>query len=133
MGTSDQRADQILWIGDAFAYVAITLIGFSTHGILQSGAFIRLLATLLPFYVSWILLAVWGGVLRSRADQRWRWLLRSGISAALAAPLAAMLRSFWLGGSILPTFVLVMAAVSALGIMLWRLLFDRIIRPRLTG
>jgi uncharacterized membrane protein YadS len=125
--------DIVLWLGDASAYIVITLIGFSSHGTLQSAGFTRILATLLPFYASWILLAVWGGVHRSCMDQHWRWLLGSGTSACLAAPLAATLRSLWLGGPILPTFVLVMAAISALGIMLWRLLFDRLIKPRLMG
>jgi hypothetical protein len=126
-------SDIVLWLGDALAYVVITLIGFSSHGTLQSMTFTRMLATLLPFYASWILLAAWGGVHRSCVDQQWRWLLGSGISACLAAPLAATLRSLWLGGPILPTFVLVMAAMSTLGIMLWRLLFDRLIKSLLTG
>jgi hypothetical protein len=133
MSRPHRSSDLILWIGDAIAYIVITLIGFSSHGTLQSAVFTRMPATLLPFYASWILLALWGDVLRGCVDQRWRWLLGSGISAGLAAPLAATLRSLWLGGPILPTFVLVMAVVSTLGIMLWRLLFDLFIRPRLAS
>ena len=122
-----------LWFGDLVAYIIITLIGFSSHGLLDWSAIVRILATFLPFYGSWILFAFWGGVSHPPVDRSWRWLLHSGISAVLSAPFAATLRGFWLGAPILATFVLVMAGVSALGIIAWRLLYQRVIQPRLPG
>jgi hypothetical protein len=120
----------LLWAGDVFAFGLITLIGFSSHGSLRSAQMSRILATFLPFSASWILFACWGGVSRPYEDRPWRWLLRSGISAFLAAPLAATLRALWLGTTALPVFILVMGSVSMLGIMLWRLLYQRAIQPR---
>ncbi|TFH37061.1 MAG: DUF3054 domain-containing protein [Anaerolineales bacterium] len=133
MKESLRTSEWVLWAGDAAAYGLITLIGFSSHGALSSAPFPRILATFLPFYASWILFARWGAVIRSRPDRHWRWLLLSGISAFLSAPLAATLRAFWLDSLVIPTFVLVMAAVSSTGVMLWRLLYLRLIQPRLTG
>lgn len=122
-----------LVLGDTIAYALITIIGFSSHGLLEASAILRILATFLPFYGSWVLFAFWGGVSRPAKDHSRRWLLRSGICAVLSAPFAATLRGFWLGSPILPTFVLVMAGVSAFGIMMWRLLFQQVIHPRLMG
>ena len=133
MADSQRTSNWILWVGDTCAFVLITLIGFSSHGTLLTAQIERVLATFLPFYGSWILFAFWGGVSRPRTDRPWLWLLLSGISAVLSAPFAATLRAFWLGLPVIPTFVLVMAAVSALGIMMWRLLYQRAIQPRLRG
>lgn len=133
MNPSNQVSDRVLWLGDAITYIAITLIGFSSHKILGSSAIVRILATLVPFYFSWLLFSLWGGVSRVQFDELVPWLLRSGGSAVLSAPFAATLRAFWLGAPVLPTFVLVMAGVSAVGIILWRTLFHAVIRSRLTG
>jgi hypothetical protein len=119
----------LLWMGDIGAYGVVTLIGFLSHGTIQSVQPVRVLATFLPFYVSWIVFALWGGVFYSPGTTPWRWVLFSGIAAGLSAPLGATLRGFWLGSPVLPIFVLVMAGVSALGVMLWRLAYLRVIRP----
>jgi hypothetical protein len=130
MDRQNRISDWILWLGDAVAYLVITIIGFSSHGILESSGLARFLATLLPFYTSWVLFALWNGRYRGGYDQLIPWILRSGATAVLAAPFAATLRAIWLGVPIQATFVLVMAGVSALGIMLWRVLFHLVMRPR---
>jgi amino acid transporter len=130
MDRKNQRIDWLLRTGDAVAYLIITLFGFSSHGILASSGMVRLLATLLPFYASWVLFASWGDLNRGRYDRLIPWILRSGTTAVLAAPFASTLRAIWLGAPIQATFVLVMAGFSALGIMLWRVLFHFVIRPQ---
>jgi len=108
----------LLLLGDALAILAVTLIGFATHGL--STATPRWLTTYLPLLLSWLLLAPWFGVFLPtnycRPLQTWRALL----AVVYAAPLAALLRSLWLGTAVVPVFVLVLAATSALGIGLWR-------------
>ncbi len=123
MNQSDQMAQRVLWTGDALAYFIITLLGFSSHGTLGSSAIMRILATLLPFYVCWLLFAAWAGVNRASGQGARIWLLRSGVTAVLAAPMAATIRAMWLGAPVLPIFVVVMAGVSALGIMIWRAIY----------
>lgn len=130
MDRQNQISDWILWLGDAIAYLVITIIGFSSHGILGASGLVRFLATLLPFYSCWVLFALWSGLYRGGYDRLIPWILRSGATAVLAAPFASTLRAIWLGAPIQATFVLVMAGVSALGIMLWRMLFHLVMRPR---
>jgi hypothetical protein len=108
----------LLLLGDALAILVVTLIGFATHGL--STATPRWLTTYLPLLLSWLAVAPWLGVFRpdiyNRAWQTWR----APLAIAIAAPLAAFLRSLWLQTPIVPVFVLVLAATSALGIFLWR-------------
>ena len=119
----------VLWIGDAVAYLIVTLAGFMSHGILDSSKLVRILATFLPFYTSWLLFALWGRLHRVDGAAT-TWILRAGVTAMLAAPFASTLRALWLGAPIQATFVLVMAGVSATGVVLWRLLFLLITRHK---
>lgn len=122
MENKNTPSDRVLWIGDALAYLLVTLLGFSTHGDLGNSSVGRVLATLIPFYTGWLLFAAWGGVLQTGAHPR-LWILRSAMTALLAAPFAAVLRGFWLGAPVQPVFVAVMAGVSALVIIIWRSLY----------
>jgi hypothetical protein len=76
-----------------------------------------------------VLFASWGGLYRGGYDRLIPWMLRSGTAAVLAAPFASTLRAIWIGVPIQVTFVLVMAGFSALGIIVWRVLFHLLIRP----
>ena len=110
----------VLPLGDALVFIAVTLLGFRSHQVLGSAGILRILATLLPFYASWIIFKRWAN-LDPRGEQDARiWILKAGITATLAAPFGATLRGLWLGSPVLTSFVIVMAGVSALGIMLWR-------------
>jgi hypothetical protein len=133
MGPKKSFVNPILWLGDGLTFIVVTLIGFSSHGLLGSSTFLRLLATLIPFYLSWLLFAFWGGVSSGSNHQPRSWLLRSTLSALLSAPFAATLRGFWLAAPVLPLFVLVMAGVSALGILIWRTIFRVVLWPRWIG
>jgi hypothetical protein len=85
----------LLLLGDALAILVVTLIGFTTHGL--STATPRWLTTFIPLLISWFLLAPWFGVFLAanycRPLQTWR----AALAIAFAAPLAALLRSVWLG------------------------------------
>ena len=123
------RSCIFLLLGDALVFLVVTLIGFASHGTLQVDSVSRFLATLLPFYASWVLFAYWGGLMDPAGETK-RWWLRCGVAAALSTPLAATLRALWLGSVVLPTFVLVMAGVSALAIAAWRWLYQVVVLPR---
>jgi hypothetical protein len=116
----------LLLLGDTLAILVVTLIGFTTHGL--STATPRWLTTFIPLLISWFLLAPWFGVFLAanycRPQQTWR----APLAIAFAAPLAALLRSVWLGTTIVPVFVFVLAATSALGIFVWRLAWSFICR-----
>jgi hypothetical protein len=133
MSIRSRSLQPLLFLGDALVFLVVTVIGFASHGTLQVDSIGRFLATLLPFYVSWLLFAYWSGLLHQPTNDEARWWLRCGIAAALSAPLAAMLRAFWLGSVVLPTFVLIMAAVSALAVAAWRWFYQGVILPRGTG
>ena len=106
---------------DALVLLAITLIGFATHS--SSLADGRWLATFLPLFIAWIAIAPWFGLysygVAGKTTEFWRALL----AAAFAAPLAVLLRGLWLNASIIPIFGLVMMAVSAAGMGIWRLIW----------
>jgi hypothetical protein len=132
MSNRPGKLQTVLWLGDLAVFLLVTLIGFSSHGTLQQESLSRMLATLLPFFASWILFSSWSGLMYPPIEKRGTWWLRCGIVAAFAAPLAATLRALWLGTVVLPTFVLVMAGVSGLAIAAWRWLFQAVLLRRVS-
>lgn len=111
-----------LMAGDLLTLILVTLAGFASHQTLGSAG-ARILATLIPSALAWLAVAPFLGVYdRARAaDLRQLW--RPAWAMILAAPLMAVLRGFLLGAPVMPIFVAVMAAVSAAGILIWRLLY----------
>jgi hypothetical protein len=64
--------------------------------------------------------------------QQGRWILIGGDATTLVAtPIAAVLRSGWLGTPPVPIFVAVMAGVSLVGLGLWRTAYALLRRDRL--
>ncbi len=109
--------------GDAAAMAVVTVVGFSTHGEL-AGAGLRILTTFLPLCIAWGLIAPWLGLYDRSLVCQPRQLWRPILAAVLAAPLAGLLRSLALNSApILPIFVLVLGATSALAVFLWRILW----------
>jgi hypothetical protein len=116
------NATLVLVIGDALMLGVVTLVGFASHGtLLEAGS--RMLTTFIPLAFSWFLispfLGVYGDYSRSDYHQLWRVLL----AGTYASPLAAWLRGVLLNTPILPVFVLVLGAVSILGLVIWRVVF----------
>lgn len=129
MNTKNGKRSLRRWAitGDVVIYLIVTLIGFGSHAALGWEALSRMLATFLPFTASWFLIAPWLGVFQEQAIRSRTHLLRVLLAAIFAAPAGATLRGLWLNAPILPVFVLVMAAVSALAMLLWRAVLQFII------
>lgn len=109
-----------LVVGDILAILVVTLIGFATHGEADLSSLPRMAAMFFPLAVSWFMLSPFLGLfqkdLTSNAGQLWR----PALVMIFAAPLAAVLRGFILNAPIIPIFAVVLAATSALGMMVWR-------------
>jgi ABC-type xylose transport system permease subunit len=60
------------------------------------------------------------GLFEQNRTADWRQLWRVVWAMIIATPLAAFLRGVWLNSAIIPVFVLVLAGVSALGMLAWR-------------
>jgi hypothetical protein len=114
------KNNAVLLAGDVVTISLVTILGFVSHGTLETAG-IRILATFIPLLISWFLLSPHLGVYDQSKicvpSQLWRpiWAM------IIAAPFASWLRGVWLNSPILPVFVFVLGGVSVLGILLWRL------------
>jgi len=113
-----------LLLGDWLTLALITAIGFISHN--QQFQIGRFLATAVPVCLAWLVTALWFGVL-SKGErpflQEW-WKVAYAI--VLSTPLAIVLRGLILNSSVQVTFVLVMIAMSMLGLWVWRFLWPKI-------
>lgn len=107
-------------LGDMLALAVVTLIGFATHGDMDSSVLPRFLATFIPLVFSWFLLAPWFGLFQPEIASSPRQLWRPALTFLFAAPLAALLRAVVLSTVVVPIFAVVLGGTSALGTMLWR-------------
>jgi hypothetical protein len=107
-------------IGDGVMHLLVTLLGFASHDTLQGESLTRILATFVPFFIAWLVVALWLGLFsRSRLmDPHQLW--RPPLAAVLAAPFGGFVRGLWLQSGVVPTFILVMAGVTAVGMFIWR-------------
>lgn len=115
-----------LALGDVLALALVTLIGFASHGEMQLSFLPRMLITFLPLCAAWFLASPWLGLFRPEVASQWRQLWRVPLGVSLTVPLAAVLRAAALGAVVLPLFVLILSATSALGLMLWRGIWARL-------
>ena len=112
----------ILLAGDLLALALVTAYGFASHNELTSAGW-RMFTTFLPLLAAWLMAAIPLGALdmERTADPRQLW--RPFWAMILAGPMAAWLRGAWLGMPIQPVFVLVVGGVSALVMLVWRIVF----------
>ena len=110
----------LLIIGDILAILTVTLIGFATHGELDTAFITRMSALFFPLIVAWFLLSPWLGLFQPELISNPKQLWRSALAMLFAAPLAAILRGVILNAPIIPIFVVVLSATSAFGMVLWR-------------
>ncbi|MFZ1040342.1 MAG: DUF3054 domain-containing protein [Anaerolineales bacterium] len=123
--------NKILILGDILALLIVTLIGFATHGETSISFFPRMLTTFIPLLIGWFLLAPWFGLFDSASPQPSPNSLnlgratigRVGLAMLFAGPLAVVLRGLILNAPIIPIFAVVLSATSALGMMIWRMLY----------
>ncbi len=112
-----------LILGDGLAIAVVTLLGFVVHGENPLASLPRVAATYFPLCLAWFVLAPWFGLFRQEIALQARQFWRPALAMFLAAPLAAILRGLILSTPIFPIFALVLAATSALGMLVWRLIF----------
>ena len=110
----------ILYLGDVLSLAVLTIIGFATHGETQIAFLPRMTAIFIPLIISWFLVAPWLGLFRPEIVVDPKHLWRPALAILFTAPLAATLRGFILNAPIIPIFVLVLSATSAVGMVLWR-------------
>ena len=112
-----------LILGDIFAILTVTTIGFATHGELNTSFTTRMSALFFPHVIAWFLLSPWFGLFQTEIISNPKQLCRPALAMLFAAPLAAVLRGLILNAPIIPIFVVVLIATSAFGMILWRGLF----------
>jgi len=106
---------------DGVVLLVVTFIGFASHSSSLAGG--RWLVTFLPMLAGWLAAGWLGGVFTPQISTDYRQLWRVLMAAGLAAPLGAVLRGLWLQNVVMPVFALVMMAVSAAGLLIWRLIW----------
>ena len=109
-----------LILGDILAILVVTLTGFATHGELNTSFISRMSALFFPLVIAWFLIAPWLGLFQHEVVSNPKQLWRPVLAMIFAAPLAAVLRGLILNAPIIPIFVVVLAAISAFGMVLWR-------------
>lgn len=112
----------MLWIGDLITLVIFTLVGFATHSQLDAGIQ-RMLSTLIPMLVAWLVAALPIGALRLETARDFRQLWRPGWAMFMAGPLAAILRGLIINRPVAPIFALVLAGSGVIAIFIWRGVF----------
>ena len=109
-----------LILGDIIALAIITVIGFASHGETGLSFLPRMLTTFIPLVVSWFLIAPWLGLFDARITSNPKMLWRPPLAMILAAPMTVILRATLLNGIALPLFTLILGGSTALGVFVWR-------------
>ena len=122
-----------LIVGDILAIAITTLIGFATHGELSSAFGLRMFAAFVPLAITWFLLAPWFGLFQPAIISQPKELWRPLLAMIFAAPLAGIFRGLILQADIVPIFIIVFGATSALGIVIWRGIYFLIKRKLWAG
>jgi flagellar biosynthesis protein FliQ len=120
----------LLIIGDILAIAIVTFIGFATHNEASLAFLPRMLASFIPLTVAWLLLAPWFGLFKPDVTSNFKQLWRPLLAMLYAAPFAAFLRGLILDGPVNTTFVLVLIATSAFGMLIWRGIYLLLTRNR---
>ena len=107
-----RNSKSTLITGDIIVLAVITIIGFVSHGETELSFLPRMLTTFIPLVVSWFLIAPWLGLF----DKLWR----PPLAMLLAAPMTSILRATLLNGTALPLFTLILGGSAALGLFIWR-------------
>ena len=117
------RSSWIICAGDTLAIAILILIGFATHEETGLSFLPRMSALFFPLVISWFILAPWLGLFQHEIVSNLKQLWRPALVMLFAAPLAAAVRGLILNAPIIPIFVIVLSAASALGMVVWRGLY----------
>jgi len=110
----------MLIVGDLFAIVVVTLVGFATHNVADFSYLMRMAIVFFPLSVAWFLLSPWLGLFQQEITSNSKQLWRPALGMIFAASLAVVIRGLILGAPIIPVFAAVLSATSALGMLIWR-------------
>lgn len=111
---------KMLVISDAIAIALVTFAGFAFHGEANASILPRFLLSFVPLTIAWFILAPLLGLYQPEIASNPKQLWRPALAMIFAAPLAALLRANILGSMVIPVFANVLAATSALGMVVWR-------------
>lgn len=119
---------KMLVISDAIAIALVTFAGFAFHGETDASILPRFLLSFVPLTIAWFILAPLLGLYQPEITSNPKQLWRPALAMIFAAPLAALLRANILGSMVIPVFANVLAATSALGMVVWRGIYLLLIR-----
>lgn len=111
---------KMLYVSDAIAIALVTFAGFAFHGETDASILPRFLLSFVPLTIAWFVLAPLLGLYQHEIISNPKQLWRPALAMIFAAPLAALLRANILGSMVIPVFANVLAATSALGMVVWR-------------
>ena len=124
------KQKRILITGDVLAIAVLTLIGFASHEELALSFLPRMGATFFPVAISWFVIAPWFGLFQDGYSSRVRLHWRVAIAALYASTMAAALRGLILGRDIPPVFIVALGVAAAMGMVVWRWLYARVIQEQ---
>lgn len=113
----------ILILGDVLVIAILTVIGFATHGETDISFLPRMAAVFFPSLIAWFLLASQLGLFDAQIFVGWNIVWRVLLAALFASPLALVLRSLILNAPLLPIFAVVFTSSTALGLLVWRMIY----------
>ncbi|HKJ37987.1 MAG TPA: DUF3054 domain-containing protein [Anaerolineales bacterium] len=117
------KQNRFLVAGDVFALAIVTVIGFVTHNEADLSFLPRMAIVFLPLVIAWFLLAPWLGLFQQEITSSLKQLWRPAFVMLFAASLAVVIRGLLLNAPIIPIFAVVLSATSALGMLLWRMVY----------
>ncbi len=113
----------ILILGDILALLIVTLIGFATHGEAGLSFLPRMAAAFVPLVISWFAITPWFGLFQDEVVHNPKQLWLPALAMLFAGPLAVVIRGLILNEPIPPIFAVVLSVTSALGMVVWRMIY----------
>lgn len=125
METTKHRFSELSWPqlglligGDGLVFIIFALLGRSSHGLSDEQPLLAAMRVAWPFFVGWLLVAPWTGVLRQHPPLR---MIGLSLGTWLVALLVGLLlRWFQLGRSSPFSFALVTFLTVAALLIIWR-------------
>jgi len=117
------KQNRLLIAGDVLALAIVTIIGFATHGETGMSFLPRMSAMFFPLAGAWLIFAPFLGLFQQEITSNPKQFWRSVLVMIYAASLAVVIRGLILNTAIIPIFAVVLTATSALGMLVWRIIY----------
>jgi hypothetical protein len=120
--TANRKTTMVLIAGDVLVYLIFAFGGRETHEAGSGDLIGDLIRILIPFIVTWFVVAVPIGLYRLDViDRPRRALSQTLIASLIANPLAILFRAFLLGRTVIPTsFFVVTLGLTTTLLLIWR-------------